>query len=95
VSPGGRTDPGKDRRVDPDEDRRTDSWLRRAHGRVCAGGQTTVPTCSEDDCEEPATVELHIPWAENRLVCAGHARVVARQDGVVADPLDDSDDVWP
>lgn len=54
-----------------------------------------MPTCSEDDCDEDATVELHIPWAENRVVCAGHARVVARQDGVVADPLDDSDDAWP
>lgn len=53
------------------------------------------PTCSEDDCEEAAVVELHVPWDENRLVCAGHARVIARQDGVVADPLDGADDAWP
>jgi len=26
--------------------------------------------CSEADCERPAAVELHIPWVENRLVCA-------------------------
>ncbi|WP_226041868.1 hypothetical protein [Natrinema sp. DC36] len=42
--------------------------------------------CAEADCERPAAVELHIPWDENRLVCAAHARVLGRQDGVVADP---------
>lgn len=52
-------------------------------------------TCSEEDCEEEAAVELHIPWAENRPVCAGHARVIARQDGVVADPLEGKEDEWP
>lgn len=51
--------------------------------------------CTEDDCDEEAVVQLHIPWAENRPVCAGHARVIARQDGVVADPLDDADDALP
>ena len=45
--------------------------------------------CPEDDCERPATVELHIPWADNRVVCAAHARVLGRQDGVVADPVSD------
>jgi len=54
-----------------------------------------MPVCSEDDCGEEAVVELHVPWDENRLVCAGHARVIARQDGVVADPLDEADDTWP
>lgn len=49
---------------------------------------TDMATCTEEGCEKPATVELHIPWADNRVVCAGHARVIARQDGVVADPLD-------
>lgn len=48
--------------------------------------------CSEPECERPATVELHIPWADNRPVCAAHARVLGRQDGVVADPLTDSGD---
>ncbi|MBZ6493982.1 MULTISPECIES: hypothetical protein [Natrinema] len=42
--------------------------------------------CSESDCDRPAAVELHIPWADNRFVCAAHARVLGRQDGVVADP---------
>jgi hypothetical protein len=51
--------------------------------------------CAESDCQREAVVELHVPWAENRLVCAGHARTLARQDGVVADPIDDSDDAWP
>lgn len=51
--------------------------------------------CAEDGCEAEAVVELHIPWADNRLVCAGHARVIARQDGVVADPLDDHENAWP
>ncbi|WP_415382629.1 hypothetical protein [Halosimplex sp. TS25] len=51
--------------------------------------------CAEEDCDAAAVVELHIPWADNRLVCAGHARVIARQDGVVADPLDGYEDAWP
>ena len=51
--------------------------------------------CEEPDCEEPAAVRLHIPWAENREVCAAHARPVARKDGVVAEPLTDSDAEWP
>ncbi len=50
--------------------------------------------CAETDCEERAVVELHIPWSENRLVCAGHARVLAQQDGIVADPIVDEDE-WP
>lgn len=54
-----------------------------------------MPECHEEGCTSPAVVELHVPWAENRLVCAGHARVLARQDGVVADPLDGHEDDWP
>jgi len=57
-------------------------------------GPADADTCTEADCDEPAAVELHIPWAENRAVCAGHARTLARQDGVVADPLDDAEK-WP
>lgn len=48
--------------------------------------------CAEEECERPAAVELHIPRTENRLVCAAHARVLGRQDGVVADPLPDRDE---
>lgn len=51
--------------------------------------------CSEEGCESPAAFELHIPWAENRYVCAGHARVEGRKEGVVADPLDEADDELP
>ena len=50
--------------------------------------------CTEEECDEEATVELHIPWAENRVVCAGHARVLSREDGIVPDPLDDADGDW-
>ena len=46
--------------------------------------------CAESDCNRSAVVELHIPWEDNRLVCAAHARVLGRQNGVVADPLPDS-----
>lgn len=35
---------------------------------------------------------LHIPWADNRPVCAAHARVLARKEGVVADPLTAADE---
>ncbi|WP_247001312.1 hypothetical protein [Halosolutus gelatinilyticus] len=48
--------------------------------------------CSEADCDRSAAVELHVPWAENRYVCAAHARVLGRRDGVVADPLPDRGD---
>ena len=48
--------------------------------------------CAENGCSEPASVRLHVPWDDNRVVCAGHARVLGRQDGVVADPLDDGEE---
>ena len=54
-----------------------------------------MTTCTEADCEERAAVMLHIPWAENREVCLGHARVWSQKDGVVADPLDDAADEMP
>lgn len=54
-----------------------------------------MPTCDEEDCDAEAAVELHIPWAENRLVCPGHARMLAGQDGVVADPLEGHEEAWP
>lgn len=44
--------------------------------------------CAEADCEKEAAVKLHIPWAEDRAVCAAHARGIATQDGVVAEPLE-------
>lgn len=52
---------------------------------------TRVTRCSEEGCDREAAVRLHVPWDENRVVCAAHARVAAQQDGVVADPLDDAD----
>jgi hypothetical protein len=51
--------------------------------------------CAEDDCEDPAAVRLHVPWAENREVCAAHARVLAQQDGVVAEPLEEGGKSFP
>jgi len=51
--------------------------------------------CTEDDCDRRAAVRLHVPWAENRAVCTAHARVAARQDGVVAEPLDGTEEEWP
>ena len=44
--------------------------------------------CTEDGCDRDAAFELHIPWTDNRVVCAGHARVQSRNDGIVADALD-------
>ncbi|QSG03627.1 hypothetical protein [Natranaeroarchaeum sulfidigenes] len=55
---------------------------------------TSPDECTEDDCERPGAVVLHIPWGENRIVCTAHARVLARQDGVVADPLENLDEDW-
>lgn len=54
-----------------------------------------MATCTEDGCDARATVMLHIPWAENREVCLGHARVWSQKDGVVADPLDEADEELP
>jgi hypothetical protein len=52
-----------------------------------------MPECAEEGCEEPGVVELHIPWAENEVVCTAHARVLGRPDGVVASPLEGEE--WP
>jgi hypothetical protein len=51
--------------------------------------------CAESDCDRRAAVRLHVPWADNRVVCTAHARVAARQDGVVAEPLDGAEEEWP
>lgn len=51
--------------------------------------------CSEEGCDSTATFELHIPWTENRMVCAGHARVEGRKEGIVADPLESADEELP
>jgi hypothetical protein len=54
-----------------------------------------MPTCTEEGCENEGTVELHIPWAANRVVCLAHARSWSQKDGVVADPLDEADEELP
>lgn len=51
--------------------------------------------CAESDCDRPATVRIHVPWAEDRNVCAPHARSLASRDGVVAEPLEDADEEFP
>lgn len=51
--------------------------------------------CEMAGCEKQAAFELHIPWTENERVCADHARVRSRKDGVVADPLSSADDDLP
>ena len=51
--------------------------------------------CTEADCGRPAAVRLHVPWADDREVCAAHARVLAQQDGVVAEVLEGSDGEFP
>ena len=51
--------------------------------------------CTQDGCDREASFELHIPWTENRVVCAAHARVEGEKDGIVADPLDGADDRLP
>lgn len=54
-----------------------------------------MPECAEPGCERPAAVRLHIPWDADREVCTAHARAVATQDGVVAEPLAEANDEWP
>ena len=60
-----------------------------------ADSDCSEPHCSEPDCSEVAAVRLHVPWDRNRVVCPAHARVLAQQDGVVAEPLEDEDGAWP
>jgi hypothetical protein len=51
--------------------------------------------CTQEGCDSEASFELHVPWTDNRVVCAAHARVESRQDGVVADPLEGADEELP
>jgi len=51
--------------------------------------------CGTDGCDREAAFELHVPWDDNRLVCADHARAQARQDGVVAEALENAGDQLP
>lgn len=50
--------------------------------------------CAEEGCDERAAVRLHIPWDANREVCTAHARALVQQDGVVAEPLEESFEDW-
>ncbi|MFC6989188.1 hypothetical protein ACFQJD_11585 [Haloplanus sp. GCM10025708] len=50
--------------------------------------------CAEDDCDRPAAVRVYVPWEADRDVCPAHARAIARQEGVVAEPLDGAEDAW-
>lgn len=51
--------------------------------------------CETEGCDSEAVFELHLPWKENERVCAGHARTRSRQDGVVADALEEADEELP
>lgn len=59
------------------------------------GSEDTGATCDEPGCGRAAAVRLHVPWADDRLVCPAHARVLARPDGVVAEPVPGAEDEWP
>jgi len=50
-----------------------------------------MPTCDEADCDREAAIRLHVPWDDDRLVCLAHGRVLAQRDGIVAEPLEESD----
>lgn len=50
--------------------------------------------CAEEGCDGRAAVRLHIPWDANREVCTAHARSLAQQAGVVAEPLEDAEEDW-
>ena len=58
-------------------------------------GRGDSPTCDAPDCSDRAAVRLHVPWDEDRRVCPAHARVLARPDGVVAEPIEGVEDEWP
>ncbi|WP_185715645.1 hypothetical protein [Halocatena pleomorpha] len=52
-------------------------------------------SCDVSECENSTAVRLYIPWADTRAVCPAHARALAQQDGVVAEPLDGTEEQWP
>lgn len=66
-------------------------WTRTSKGAAAVADAMT--DCAEDGCDGEAAVLLRIPWDANREVCTGHARSLAQRDGVVAEPLENSD--WP
>jgi hypothetical protein len=51
--------------------------------------------CDMAGCERAASFRLYIPWTADEVLCAGHARVRSRKDGIVADPLESADDELP
>jgi hypothetical protein len=51
--------------------------------------------CAEPGCDREAAVVVYVPWDEDRAVCPAHARSLATQDGVVAEPIEDAADEWP
>ena len=63
------------------------------HADASPDGELT--RCAESGCERPAAVLLHVPWDEDRSVCPGHARVLARREGVVAEPIEGAEAEWP
>lgn len=50
--------------------------------------------CTEAGCENAAAVRLHIPWDADRDVCTSHGRALVQQEGVVAIPLEGSEEDW-
>lgn len=59
------------------------------------GADDEPSACDEPDCERAAAVRLHVPWDGDRVVCPAHARVLARPDGVVAEPIEGAEEEWP
>ena len=53
-----------------------------------------MATCSETGCENEAAVRVYVPWEADRDVCTAHARAIVQQDGVVAEPLEGSEENW-
>lgn len=54
-----------------------------------------MTVCREEGCEREAAVRVFVPWAEDRELCPAHARSLATQDGVVAQPLAGKETEWP
>jgi len=53
-----------------------------------------MTTCSDPDCDREAAVMVYVPWEDDRVLCTAHARPLATQDGVVAEPLEDAETEW-
>lgn len=79
----------------PDDGPGVDLWGDGGHPDDGSRGSDEGAPCDEPGCGRRAAVRLHVPWDDDREVCPAHARVLARPDGVVPEPMEGAEAEWP